>query len=380
MSEADYYDTLGVSRNASEAEIKKNYRRLAMKYHPDRNKDNKAAEKKFKEVLEAYSVLSDKQKRQAYDDYGHAGVSGQAGGAGGFQGGFADMGDIFSSFFGGDMGEMFGQAAGRGGRRAAERGADLVYNLSLSLEDAVFGKATNVRIPNWVRCETCAGQGAAKGTKKQTCSSCGGQGQLHIRQGFLAIQQTCHHCSGTGKVIKDPCRDCQGQGRVRKNQTLAVKIPAGISDGDRVRLSGKGEVGQQGGAAGDLYVQVHVKPHKVFEREGNDLLTVVPLDFATAALGGEMEIPTLSGRVKLRIPAGSQHGKLFRLRGKGVQSLRQAEKGDLLCRIVIEVPINLTQEQKQYINQLSASLKQGGKKHSPQKLGWLDSVKKFFSG
>lgn len=372
MAKQDYYETLGVSRSATEEEIKKAYRKLAMKYHPDRNAGDKDAEHKFKEVKEAYEVLSDTRKRGVYDQYGHDAFSGGAGGRGAGAAGF-DFGDI-GNIFGDIFGDIFG---GRGGERA-QRGADLGYNLDMSLEDAVHGTTVQIRVPTWVTCETCEGSGAKKGTGPVTCNTCAGEGQVRIQQGFFTIQQTCPHCRGKGKVIADPCPKCHGQGRVQERKTLSVKIPAGVDTGDRIRLSGEGEAGLNGAPPGDLYVQVRVKEHEIFKRDGNDLYSEVPISFVAAALGTELEVPTIDGHVKLKIPPETQSGKLFRLRGKGVKSVRSGHVGDLLCRVAVETPINLTKEQKDLLHQLSDSLAKGGNKHNPRSQGWFDNVKKFF--
>lgn len=371
MSKRDYYEVLSVSKTATQIEIKKSFRKLAMKYHPDRNPDNAEAEAKFKEVKEAYEILSDEQKRRIYDQFGHAGVSGAAGGAGGFHsGGFGDaFGDIFGDIFGG----------GRGGQQTrAERGADLRYNLELSLEEAVSGTEVEIEIPTWVQCGSCEGSGAKKGTKPESCASCQGTGQIHMQQGFFAIQQTCPHCQGTGEMIKDPCTDCHGQGRRRQTKKLSVKIPAGIDSGDRIRLAGEGEAGYHGGSAGDLYVQIKIKPHEFFTREDNDLYCEVPVSFTTLVLGGEIEVPTLDGRAMLKIPAEAQTGKLFRLRGKGIKGVRGHGTGDLICRVNAETPVNLTDEQRDLLHQLDELLVKGGDKHNPKKSSWFDRVKKFF--
>ncbi|MEJ2674950.1 MAG: molecular chaperone DnaJ [Acidihalobacter sp.] len=366
MSKRDYYEVLGVERTATDAELKKAYRRLAMKYHPDRNPDDEEAMEHFKEAKEAYEVLSDAQKRAAYDQFGHAGVDpGAAGGGAGFGG--AGFGDIFDIFGG-----------GRGGRERAYRGSDLQYNLDLTLEEAVFGTEVQIRVPTVVACETCGGSGAKPGTSPQTCSTCGGVGQVRIQQGFFSVQQTCPRCHGSGQVISDPCAACHGEGRVRESKTLSVKVPAGVDTGDRIRLAGEGEAGVNGGPAGDLYVQIRVKPHKIFTRQGDDLQCDVPISFATAALGGEIDVPTLGGRAKLKIPAETQSNRQFRLRGKGIKPVRGGPEGDLLCRVSVETPVNLTREQKEMLQSFEDSLRSGGKRHNPQAHGWLDGVKGFF--
>jgi molecular chaperone DnaJ len=372
MSKRDYYEVLGVAKNASEAELKKAYRRLAMKHHPDRNPDNKEAEEKFKEAKEAYETLHDPQKRAAYDQFGHAGVDPSMGGGGGFGGGGFGGGASFSDIFG----DIFGGGGGGGGPQTY-RGADLRYNLSLSLEDAVSGTTVKIRVPTMVKCEPCNGSGAKPGTSPETCSTCAGHGQVRMQQGFFSVQQTCPDCRGTGKQIKNPCTSCHGHGRVQENKTLSVKVPAGVDNGDRIRLSGEGEAGENGGPPGDLYVQMAVKPHDIFERHDNNLICEVPIDMVTATLGGELDVPTLTGRVKLKIPAGSQNGKVFRLRGKGVKPVRGGAVGDLLCGIAVEIPVKLNSKQEELLRQFNDSLK-GDAKHSPKTTSWLGGVKKFF--
>jgi molecular chaperone DnaJ len=370
MQQHDYYELLGVGRSADDAEIKKAYRKLAMKFHPDRNPEDAAAEERFKEIQKAYAVLSDKQKRAAYDQFGHAGVDASAGGHGGF-GGFSDVfEDIFENIFSG----------GRGHHRQSrgQRGADLQYNAQLTLEEAALGKQIEITVPKHVHCKTCEGSGAKKGTSPKKCETCNGIGQVRIQQGFFSIQQTCPHCHGEGQVISEPCTTCRGSGRERENKKLTVKIPAGIDDGDRVRLSGEGEAGIYGGGAGDLYVQVNIKKHAIFERQENDLHCEVPISFITAALGGTIDVPTLEGRVSLKIPAETQTGKSLRLRGKGIKSVRGHGVGDLLCRVVVETPVNLTREQKDLLTQFQTSLDNSNAAHSPKSSSWFDGVKKFF--
>jgi molecular chaperone DnaJ len=374
MAKRDYYEILEVSKNASESDLKKAYRRLAMKYHPDRNPDDGDAEVRFKEVKEAYEVLSDPQKRSAYDQFGHAGVDPSAGGgpgAGGFGRGGADFSDIFSDVFG----DIFG--GGRGGGRAF-RGADLRYRMEVSLEEAVQGVDRDIQIPTQVRCDECDGSGAAPGSEPVTCQTCNGHGDVRVQQGFFSIQQTCPRCDGTGQVISDPCRKCRGKGTVPDQKTLSVQVPPGVDTGDRIRLSGEGEPGEQGGPPGDLYVEMVVKPHPIFTREGGDLRCDIPLNVTTAALGGEIEVPTLAGRVTLRIPAGTQSGKVFRVRGKGVKPVRGGTHGDLLCRVMVETPVNLTARQKALLEELSETLEQDGEHHNPRGSSWLDTVKSFF--
>jgi molecular chaperone DnaJ len=376
MSKRDYYETLGVEKSATEAEIKKAYRRIAMKHHPDRNPDNKASEDKFKEASEAYEILYDKEKRSTYDQYGHAGVDGQSGFGGGGQGfggeGFSDVfGDVFGDIFGGGGGR--GRGRGHGGPR---RGSDLSYNLELNLEEAVKGTTSKIRIPTLVACDPCNGTGAKKGSSPKTCNTCGGVGQVRMQQGFFAVQQACPTCHGSGKVISDPCNKCHGQGRTEEHKTLSVTIPAGVDTGDRVRLTGEGEAGPSGGPSGDLFVQVHVREHDLFHRDGKNLYCEVPISFTDAALGGDLEVPTLDGRVKLKIPAETQTGKLFRVRGKGVKPVRGGAVGDLLCRVILETPVKLNARQKELMQELHDSFEGGN--NSPRKASWFDGVKKFF--
>ncbi|GGA87760.1 chaperone protein DnaJ [Neiella marina] len=368
MSKRDYYEVLGVGRDASDRDIKKAYKRLAMKYHPDRNAGDAAAEEKFKELKEAYEVLSDSQKKGAYDQYGHAAFEQGQGGFGGAGG--ADFGDIFGDVFG----DIFGGGGGR--RRGPQRGADLRYNMELTLEEAVKGVKKEIKIPSWEHCNTCDGTGAKKGTKPETCGTCHGSGQVQMRQGFFAVQQTCPTCKGSGKIIKDPCGDCHGQGRKQTTKTLSVSIPAGVDSGDRIRLAGEGEAGETGAPAGDLYVQVHVAEHPIFVRDGNNLYCEVPISFTQAALGGEIEVPTLDGRVKLKITEETQTGRMFRMRGKGVKSVRGGAVGDLLCKVVVETPVKLNARQKELLEELEESM--GGKTHRPKATGFFDGVKKFF--
>jgi molecular chaperone DnaJ len=353
MSKRDFYEVLGVPKNASEDEIKKAYRKLAMKYHPDRNQGDaaKTAEEKFKEAKEAYEMLTDAQKRAAYDQYGHAGVDpnmrGPGGpGAEGF-GGFAEaFGDIF--------GDMFGQQGGRRGGRQVYRGSDLSYAMEITLEEAARGKDAQIRIPSWESCDTCHGSGAKPGTSAKTCGTCQGSGTVQMRQGFFSVQQTCPHCRGTGKIIPEPCTTCHGQGKLKKQKTLEVKIPAGIDDGMRIRSTGNGEPGTNGGCQ-------------------------VPVSFITAALGGEIEVPTLQGKAAIDIPEGTQAGKQFRLRGKGIKGVRASYPGDLYCHIAVETPVKLTEHQRKLLRELEESLKKGGARHSPSGESWTDRLKNFFS-
>lgn len=370
MAKRDYYEILGVSKSSAEADIKKAYRRLAMKHHPDRNTDDSDAERKFKEAKEAYEVLSDSDKRAAYDQFGHDGLRGAAGGGGGFNA--EGFGDIFGDVFG----DIFG-----GGRRSSSqvfRGADLGYELQLDLEHAVSGDTVTIDVPTQVTCDECHGNGAAKGSDPVKCTTCGGVGQVRMQQGFFSIQQTCPACKGAGTVIENPCHNCHGRGRVSKTKKLSVKVPAGVDDGDRIRLSGEGEAGRNGGPTGDLYVEIRVKQHKIFQRDGADLSCDVPVSMATATLGGEVELPTLDGNVSLKVTEGTQSGKIFRLRGKGVTTVRDRRTGDLFARVLVETPVNLTDEQEAMLRQFDRLISAGGDKHSPRAGGWLETVKRFF--
>ena len=379
MAKKDFYEILGVPRNASDEDIKKAYRKLAMKYHPDRNQGEaaKAAEEKFKETKEAYEVLSDAAKRGAYDQYGHAGVDPNMRGAGaagaeGF-GGFAEaFGDIFGDVFGGNR-------RGGGGRQVF-RGNDISYAMEVSLEEASGGKDAQIRIPSWDDCRSCSGTGAKPGTKVVTCTTCHGNGVVQMRQGFFSVQQTCPQCRGTGKLIPEPCVACHGVGKVKAHKTLEVKIPAGIDNGMRIRSSGNGEPGTNGGPAGDLYIEIRIKKHDIFERDGDDLHCVVPISFPRAALGGEIEVPTLTGKAAIDIPEGTQAGKQFRLRGKGIKGIRSSYPGDLYCHIAVETPVKLTEPQRKLLKEFDESLKKGGAKHTPTEEGWTDKLKNFFSG
>ena len=367
----DYYEVLGVNRDASDEEIKKAYRKLAMKHHPDRNPDNPKAEDNFKEAKGAYEVLSDAQKRAAYDQYGHAATDGSMG-AGGFGGGAAgfDFGDIF--------GDIFGGGRGGGARSNVHRGADLRYNLEITLEQAARGTETKIRVPTMAECEICHGSGAKPGTSPSTCSTCGGQGQVRMQQGFFSIQQTCPRCHGSGKTIASPCSSCHGNGRIKQHKTLSVKIPSGVDNDDRIRLSGEGEHGSNGGPPGDLYVVIHITPHSVFQRDHNDLHCEMPVSFAIAALGGEIEIPTLDGSARIKIPTETQSGKIFRLRGKGIKGVRSPTYGDLHCHVMIETPSNLTERQKELLREFEKINEADSARHSPRAKSWMDKVKDFF--
>ncbi len=377
MAKRDYYDVLGVPRNAGDDDIKKAYRKLAMKHHPDRNQGDKAkaAEEKFKEAKEAYEMLSDPQKRAAYDQFGHAGVdpnlgAGRGGpGAEGF-GGFAEaFGDIFGDIFGG---------GGRRGGQQVYRGNDLSYAMEISLEEAARGKDTQIRIPSWDTCETCHGSGAKPGTSPKPCTTCNGSGTVHLRQGFFSIQQTCPHCRGSGKIIPEPCATCSGAGRIKRQKTLEVKIPAGINEGMRIRSAGNGEPGTNGGPNGDLYIEIRVKPHEIFERDGDDLHCTVPVGLTTAALGGTIEVPTLGGNAEIELPEGTQHGKTFRLRAKGIKGIRSSYPGDLYCHVAVETPVKLTEHQRKLLKELDESFRKSGDRHSPNAKSWTDRVKDLF--
>ncbi len=368
MSKRDYYEVLGINRDASEDEIKKAYRKLAMKYHPDRNPDNPKSEENFKEAKEAYEILSDASKRTTYDQYGHAGVGSGAAGAGGAHGFTDSFGDIFGDIFG-----------GRAGPSNVYRGADLRYNLEVSLEQAARGTETKIRIPTMEACETCHGSGAKPGTTPVTCPTCNGHGQVRMQQGFFSIQQTCPKCHGNGKYVANPCGTCHGSGRVKQHKTLSVKIPAGVDEGDRIRLSGEGEAGVNGGPPGDLYVVVHLLPHSVFQRDHNDLHCEMPISFTTAALGGEIEIPTLDGHAKIKIPAETQTGKIFRLRGKGIKGVRSHTHGDLLCHMIVETPVKLTTRQKELLQEMEALNQEDSSRHSPRAKSWMDKAREFFT-
>jgi len=372
MAKRDYYEVLGVNRDADESAIKKAYRKLAMKHHPDRNAGDVKSEELFKEAKEAYEILSDPSKRATYDQFGHAGVDASAAGGGGAGAqGFADaFGDIFGDIFGGARG---------GGRSNVHRGADLRYSLEISLEHAAHGTETKIRIPTMATCDTCHGSGSKPGTSPKTCPTCNGHGQVRMQQGFFSIQQTCPKCYGSGKVITHPCPTCQGAGRVKQHKTLNVKIPAGVDEGDRIRVSGEGEAGTNGGPPGDLYVVIHLASHSVFQRDGDHLHCEIPISFTTAALGGEIEIPTLEGHAKIKVPAETQTGKIFRLREKGIKGVRSHSKGDLLCHVVVETPVKLTSRQKELLEELESISQKDNSRHSPRAKSWMDKVKDFFS-
>ncbi|HTM69354.1 MAG TPA: molecular chaperone DnaJ [Luteimonas sp.] len=373
MSKRDYYEVLGVARNASDEDLKKAYRRSAMKHHPDRNPGDHAAEAAFKECKEAYEVLSDASKRRAYDAHGHAAFEhGMGGGAGAGPGaGFGDMGDIFGDIFG----NIFG---GGGPGRAPRRGADIGYVMELDLEDAVAGVEKRIEVPTLAPCEPCKGSGSEDG-KVETCATCHGRGQVRMQRGIFTMQQPCPHCGGRGQTIANPCPACHGAGRVEEEKVLSVKIPAGVDSGDRIRLAGEGEAGPAGTPPGDLYVEVRVRPHDIFERDGDDLHCEVPIRISQAALGDTIRVPTLDGDVELRIPAETQTGKMFRLREKGVRSVRSRHPGDLYCKAVVETPVNLTPEQRELLEKFEATfVGDGARRHSPKSSTFLDGVKGFW--
>lgn len=369
MSKRDYYEILGVERDDDLGTIKKAYRRLAMKFHPDRNPGDAESEERFKEASEAYEVLADAQRREIYDRYGHEGLKSGGGAGGAGFGGFGDIfGDIFSDIFNGGGGR-------RGGPR---RGSDLRYNLSIRLEDAVKGTEVQIRIPQRVNCESCSGSGARKGTQPTTCPTCRGAGQVRINQGFLAVSQTCPQCRGRGQVVSDPCGDCGGSGQQQRERTLKVTIPPGVDTGDRIRLGGEGEAGSSGAMAGDLYVQIEVEPHHFFERQDNNLYCQIPLDMVTAALGGEIEVPTLNGRATLKIPAETQNGGMLRIRGEGVKPVRGGPQGDLLCQILVETPVNLNRKQRELLRAFGDALGGSDNPHNPRSRSWFDKAREFF--
>ena len=377
MAKRDYYQTLGVNRDATDDDIKKSYRKLAMKFHPDRNPDNKESEEKFKEAKDAYEVLSHAKKRAAYDQFGHAGVDQSVGGAAGAGAGFGGFADAFGDIFG----DLFGGARGGGGRggNGVYRGADLRYNLEISLEDAARGTEAKIRIPTMEACEPCHGTGAKPGTKPVTCTTCNGHGQVRVSQGFFSIQQTCSECHGTGKMIADPCGTCHGAGRVKNHKTLSVKIPQGVDQDDRIRLAGEGEPGVNGGPAGDLYVVMNLKPHPVFQREAADLHCEMPISFATAALGGSVEIPTLEGKAQIKIPAETQSGQTFRLKNKGIKPVRGHTPGDLYCHVAIETPVHLTARQKEILREFEEISQENSARQNPKAKSFMDKVREFFA-
>jgi len=372
MAKKDYYQILGIPKSAEEREIKKSYKRLAMKYHPDRNQGDKSAEEKFKEIKEAYEILINEEKRSAYDQYGHAAFeNGQSNNTYSTFTSSADFSDIF--------GDVFGDIFGGSRNQRAKKGADLCYNIEILLEEAVKGTKKEIQIPTLQKCKMCYGSGAKNGNKTRICSTCHGKGQIHSRKGFFTVQQSCPKCYGKGSVITDPCNSCRGQGRIETYKTLSVKIPPGVDTNDRIRLNNEGEAGANGAQSGDLYIQITVKKHPIFEREENNLYCEVPINFTMAALGGEIEVPTLDGRVKLKIPCETQSGKLFRIRGRGVKSVQNRNQGDLLCRVVVETPVNLNEHQKQLLHELGNSFNGfRGEKNSPRSKRFFDGVKRFF--
>ena len=368
MSKRDYYDVLGVSRNAGDDEIKKVYRKLAMEHHPDRNPDNPKSEERFKEAKEAYEILSDPNKRSAYDQQGHAGVDPSMGG--GNPHGFSSdtFGDVFGDIFG-----------GQGTQSNVYRGADLRYNMEITLEQAARGTETKIRVPTMASCDSCHGSGAKQGSSPSTCPTCNGHGQVRMQQGFFSIQQTCPKCHGSGKFVSNPCGKCFGEGRTKQHKTLSVKIPAGVDDGDRIRLSGEGEAGVNSGPSGDLYVVVNLLAHSVFQRDNNDLHCEMPISFTTAALGGELQVPTIDGYAKIKVPAETQSGKIFRLRGKGIKGIRSHTHGDLMCHLMVETPVKLAARQKELLHELEALNQEDSSRHSPRTRSWINKVREFFT-
>jgi len=370
MSEQDLYQTLGIEKNSSDADIKKAYRKLAMKYHPDRNPDDSAAEQKFKSIQKAYAVLSDKQKRAAYDQFGHAGVNPQGGMGGGF-----NTGDAFNDIFGDVFGDIFGGGRGQARRSSAQRGSDLRYQVNLTLEQAVFGDKINVEIPSYNQCDSCTGSGAKEGTSATRCIKCDGRGAVRVQQGFFTLQQTCPECRGSGETIKNPCTICSGSGRKRTNRTIAIKIPAGVDNADRIRLSGEGEAGARGGTQGDLYIFIDVSQHKIFERDGHNLFCRVPVSMARAALGGDIEVPTMDGgRSRVKVPPGSQSGRQMRLRSKGMPAIKSTQYGDMFIELAVETPVNLTARQKE----LLAEFEDLSEDNNPETNSFFSSVKSFW--
>jgi molecular chaperone DnaJ len=346
MSKRDYYEVLGVSKGTPKPELKKAFKKKAMKYHPDRNPDNPEAAEKFKEAAEAYDVLSDPQKQSAYDQFGHSGVDGM--GAGGPNFNDVNVGDIFGDIFG----DVFGT---RSSSRRSQRGQDLQYNIELSLKEAVLGAQKKIKIPSHKECSECSGSGAEKGSSPSNCNNCGGSGQVRMQQGFFSVQQTCSSCNGAGKIIKNPCRPCSGNGAIKENKTLSVNIPSGVDNGDKVRLTGEGEW-KTGGQSGDLYVAIRVADNPIFEREGRDLYIEVPITFETSIIGGSIKIPTLENFISLKIPEQTQTGKVFRIRNKGASIVRDSRRGDILCRVIVETPSGLNKKQLKLLNQFTSSL------------------------
>jgi molecular chaperone DnaJ len=382
MSKTDYYELLGVSKSASADELKKAYRKMAMQYHPDKNQGDAAAEKKFKEISEAYDVLKDPDKKAAYDRYGHAAFENGAGGGGGrggfdFGGGAGGFSDIFDDLFSEFTGARRGASTSGASQQAAkQRGSDLRYNMRISLEEAFNGKKQDITITTSVTCDSCEGSGGEKGSKPVTCPTCAGRGSVRAQQGFFTIERPCHTCQGTGKIIENPCRKCAGSGTVRKDRTLAVTIPAGVEEGTRIRLSGEGEAGYRGGPSGDLYIFLSVTSHPLFRRENADIHCTVPITFTTAALGGSVEVPTIEGsRVKVTVPEGTQNGHQFRLRGKGMSILRSKSRGDMFVHARVETPINLSKKQKELLEEFA---KNSGNSSNPESSGFFDKMREFW--
>jgi len=374
MSKEDYYSILNVSKNASKDDIKRSYRELAMKYHPDRNSNDANAEEKFKKVSEAYQILSDPQKRQLYDLHGHAGVDPSAA-----SNAYSNASMNFSDIFGDVFGDIFGRSgSGSGGGVRVQRGDDLLYNLDLQLEDAVKSTTVKIKVKTLITCKSCTGSGAKNNEKPTTCTVCGGHGQVRTQQGFFSIQQACYECKGNGSIIRNKCRNCYGDGRVEAEKHLSAKIPAGVDNGDRIRLAGEGVAGPNRGKNGDLYIQINVLKHDIFTRKDTNLYCEVPISFVTATLGGDIEIPTLDGRIKLKVPGETQTGRLFRLRSKGIRSLKSSGPGDLLCRVIVETPVNLNKKQKSLLIDLDSSMEKHNNRHNPQASSWLKLVKNFF--
>jgi molecular chaperone DnaJ len=375
MAKRDYYETLGLSRGASEQDVKAAFRRLAKDCHPDRNPGDKAAENKFKELNEAYEALRDPQKRAAYDQFGHAAFDGHGRGAHGFGPDFASsMSDIFDDLFG----EFMGGRRGRGQRSGRERGADLRYNMEISLTEAFAGKTAQIRVPTSVTCEACTGIGAKPGTQPSTCPTCGGGGKVRASQGFFTIERTCPSCQGRGEIINDPCASCNGSGRVVKERTLSVNIPAGVEDGTRIRLAGEGEAGLRGGPAGDLYIFLSIKPHEFFQRDGADIFCRVPIAMTAATLGGHIDVPTLDGgQTRVKIPEGTETGKQFRLKGKGMPVLRSKVTGDMYIQVEVETPKSLTRRQRELLEEFE---RESHKETSPHSMGFFSKMKEFFEG
>ncbi|CAL4319286.1 molecular chaperone DnaJ [Buchnera aphidicola] len=375
MTKKDYYEMLGISKSSNDREIKKAYKKLAMKYHPDRNQGNKQSEKKFKEIKEAYEILIDPKKRSIYDQHGHSAFD---------QGGFSNQSSFDQSFshnsdFGDIFGDVFGDIFGNKKQSQAQRGSDLQYNLELNLESAVKGIRKEISIPTLQSCNSCKGSGSNFGEKPKKCYKCHGHGQIHIRQGFFSVQQTCSNCQGSGEIISNPCFYCKGSGRIQKTKKIIVKIPPGVDNNDKIKLNNEGEAGKNGAPSGDLYIKIIVNNHPIFTRKINDLYCEIPINFCMAALGGNIEVPTIDGKIKITIPSETQSGKTFRIKGRGVNSIRTHKVGDLLCRVIIETPVNLNNQQKQLLRLLESSLNENNiEKNNPKSKKFFDGVKKFF--